>query len=258
MQRKTAVVVGLGQLGRIFAGGLLRTGFTVVPVNRGDALSPIAARVPTPALVLVAVAEPDLPAVLAALPVSWRTCCALLQNELLPRDWRTHGVERPTVAVVWFEKKKGADAKPILPSPVFGPAAEILCGALTAIGLPARGIADEETLIYELARKNLYILATNIGGLKTGGNVGQLWRGHSALARAVASEVLDIQDWLTGRKNDREHLLHGLAEAIDADPDHLCTGRSAAQRLARNLHFADEAGIKAPTLRAIQQAAAAH
>jgi hypothetical protein len=40
---KMAVMIGLGQLGRVFAGGLLKTGHGVVPVNRGDDPEAVAA-----------------------------------------------------------------------------------------------------------------------------------------------------------------------------------------------------------------------
>ena len=49
------VIIGLGQLGRVFAGGLLRVGCSVVPVNRGDDMAALAQRHPAPELVLVAV-----------------------------------------------------------------------------------------------------------------------------------------------------------------------------------------------------------
>ena len=101
------VVVGLGQLGRVFAGGLLRVGRAVVPLNRGDDMAALAQHHPAPELVLVAFAENDLHSVLAALPASWKQRVALIQNELLPRDWLAHGDTDPTVISVWFEKKKG-------------------------------------------------------------------------------------------------------------------------------------------------------
>jgi len=100
------IIIGLGQLGRVFAGGLLRVGSTVVPVNRGDDMNTVAAAYPDPQLVLVAVGETDLHAVLAALPPSWKSRVGLIQNELLPRDWLAHGIENPTVISVWFEKRK--------------------------------------------------------------------------------------------------------------------------------------------------------
>jgi hypothetical protein len=254
MENHTIVIIGLGQLGRIFAGGFLRAGHPVVPINRGDDVDIVAARTPDPALVLVAVAENDLHAVLAAVPPAWRGRIGLIQNELLPRDWQMHGIDNPTVIPVWFEKKKGTDAKPLLPSPVYGPAADTVLRALQAVGLPCRRLEDAEALLFELVRKNLYILTTNLAGLKTGGTVGELWDSHRDFALAVAGEVLDIQDWLTGRQNDRGALIWGMAEAIAADPQHLCTGRSAPARLARALEHADAAGLPAAILRAIADA----
>ncbi|QLQ03155.1 MAG: hypothetical protein HZY77_10525 [Thiobacillus sp.] len=246
-----AVVIGLGQLGRVFAGGLLRAGRTVVPVNRGDDMAALAQRHPAPELVLVAVGEADLHTLLAALPDAWKPRAALIQNELLPRDWEAHGYVDPTVISVWFEKKKGTDAKPLIASPVAGPGAVLLCQALTAIDLPCREVAPGNELLFELVRKNVYILTTNIAGLKTGGTVSQLWAQHEAFARQVADEVMDIQDALTGVVHDRNALIAGMLEAFDGDPDHGCTGRSAPARLVRALQHADAFGLGVPTLRSL-------
>lgn len=248
---KTVIMIGLGQLGRLFAGGLLRTGHTVVPVNREDDMASVAARHPEPDLCMVSVAENDLHPVLSRLPVAWKDSVGLLQNELLPRDWQAHGIDSPTVVSVWFEKKPGSDAKPLLPSPVHGPQAQRLVDALASIALPARVVSDDDTLTWELVRKNLYILTTNIAGLEVGGTVGGLWIQHRGLAEAVAGDVLDVQDWLTGRVHDRGPLLAGLVEAIEADLNHACAGRSAPARLTRALHHADAAGLPVPTLREI-------
>ena len=245
------VVIGLGQLGRVFAGGLLRAGCSVIPINRGDDLFTVAHAHPDPALVLVAVAENDLHGVLAAMPGAWRPRVALIQNELLPRDWEKYRYAELTVISVWFEKKKGTDAKPLIPSPVAGPGAALLCRALAVIDLPCREVAQGDALLFELVRKNVYILTTNIAGLKTGGTVSQLWTQHEAFAREVANEVIDIQDALTGVKHDRDRLIAGMLEAFDGDPEHGCTGRSAPARLARALAYADEYGLSVPTLRAL-------
>lgn len=245
------IIIGLGQLGRVFAGGLLRTGHTVVPVNRGDDMLTVAHAQPDPALVLVAVAENDLHTVLAGLPGAWRPRVALIQNELLPRDWEKYRYTDPTVISVWFEKKKGTDAKPLIPSPVAGPGAALLCRALASIDLPCREVAPGDALRFELVRKNVYILTTNIAGLKTGGTVSQLWSQHEAFARKVASEVIDIQDALTGVAHDRDALIAGMLEAFEGDPAHGCTGRSAPARLARVLTHADAFGLSVPTLRAL-------
>lgn len=248
---KSVVIIGLGQLGRVFAGGLLRTGHSVVPVNRGDDMQALADRQPNPDLCLVSVAENDLHPVLSRLPPAWKDCVGLLQNELLPRDWQAHDIRDPSVISVWFEKKPGTDAKALLPSPAHGPQAPRLVAALDSIGLPARVVADEDAMLWELVRKNLYILTTNIAGLEVGGDVGKLWARHRDLAEAVAGEVLDIQDWLTARSHPRAPLMAGLVQALEADPAHTCAGRSAPARLARALQHADSAGLAVPVLRRI-------
>jgi len=131
-----AVIIGLGQLGRVFAGGLLRVGCSVVPLNRNDDMAALARVHPNPERVLVAVGENDLHTVLGNLPDVWKSRIALIQNELLPRDWQAHGLVNPTVISVWFEKKKGIDAKPLIASPVAGPGADLLLRALAPSTCP--------------------------------------------------------------------------------------------------------------------------
>lgn len=245
------VVIGLGQLGRVFAGSLLRAGCTVVPANRSDDLLTVAKAHPEPELVLVAVGENDLHGVLGALPSAWRSRVALIQNELLPCDWEKYRYADPTVMSVWFEKKQGTDARPLIASPVAGQGAALLCRALATIGLPCREVAIGDAQLFELLRKNVYILTTNLAGLKTSGTVSQLWAQHAGFARQVANDVMDIQDALTGRQHDRDALIAGMLEAFDGDPQHACTGRSAPARLARAIGHADEFGLAVPTLRAL-------
>lgn len=248
-----AVVIGIGELGSVFARGLLRCGHPVYPITRGMDMARAAAEMPQPRLVLVAVAEDDLHATLAAIPPAWRDRLCLLQNELLPRDWQTHDIADPTVIAVWFEKKKGMDSKVLLPSPTAGPHAATISDALTAVGIPARTLASNDDLLYELVRKNVYILTINIAGLVTGGTVSELWRDHEGFARAVAGEVIDIQEWLSGETFVRARLLDGMLEAFAADPEHKCMGRTAPARLQRALAHADAAGLAVPELRAIER-----
>lgn len=250
---KPATVIGLGEIGGVFARGLLKTGHPVYPIVRGMDMTLEADAIPEPEIALVAVAEGDLRPVVSALPHAWRDRVVLIQNELLPRDWEAMGLETPTVVSVWFEKKKGQDAKVVLPSPIFGPRSEILRGALNALEIPSAVLQNPEELLFELVRKNLYILTTNICGLETGGTVSALWSGHRSLAQAVAQNVLDLQEWLVGESLDRERLLRGMVEAFEGDPDHKCMGRSAPARLERALALAERANLAVDHLRRIQQ-----
>ncbi|OOZ41305.1 hypothetical protein BOW53_04065 [Solemya pervernicosa gill symbiont] len=248
---KPIIVVGLGEMASVFTRAILRLGHPVFPVTRNTDMEAEARALAEPAMVLVAVGENDLHPVLEKLPAAWRNHVALLQNELLPDDWKRHGLENPTVISVWFEKKKGQDYKVLVPSPAFGPAAALLESALETLEIPCWEVADEEELLFELVRKNLYIVTTNIAGLVVGGNVDSLWNGHNALAREVASEVLDIQFCLIGQELDRDKLIEAMVEAIQGDLEHKCMGRSAPGRLARAISLADEAGLAVPKLREI-------
>jgi hypothetical protein len=238
-------------MGGVFARALLRTGRAVYPVLRATALDVAADLMPDPELALVTVGEADLTDVLATLPETWKRRAALIQNELLPRDWIAAGLADPTVAVVWFEKKPGRDVKVIIPTPVGGPRASLLVDALAAIGIPAIRVDDASALEWELVRKNLYILTANIAGLITGGTVRELWDGHRDLAESVAAEILDIQEWLVGRSLDRPSLVAAMVDAFNADPGHGATGRSAPSRLTRALGHASAASIDTPTLNSI-------
>ena len=249
---KPVVIVGIGEIGGVFARGLLRSGYPLVPVNRQDNIGQLAEDYSDPQAVLLTVAEKDLHPALDSIPVAWRDRLCLVQNELLPRDWLAHGINTPTVTSVWFEKKPGMDVKPVVASPVFGPHADILTAALEALNIPATTLESADQLLFELVRKNLYILTTNIAGLVAGGNVSELWQNHRTLAIEVAEDVLTLQEHLTGQSLDNKALIDAMLVAFDGDPEHGCTGRSAAQRLQRALQLADEADLEVQTLRRIQ------
>jgi hypothetical protein len=199
----------------------------------------------------VAVAEKDLADILADIPEKWRSRLGLLQNELLPADWKRYQISSPTVISVWFEKKKGQDYNVFIPSPVYGPAADIISNSLKTIDIPCRTLTTEDELLLELVLKNVYVLTLNIAGLKTGGTAGSLWFKNNSFALSVADEIIDVQAWLTETELSREHLIKGMEQAIKGEPNHNCVGRSAAARLERTVKIADEAGLAVPKIREI-------
>lgn len=251
MAKKPVVVIGIGEMGSVFARGLLRLGHPVYPVNRDTDMKALARRLPKPRMVLVAVGEAVLPALLGEIPKAWRGRLALLQNELLPDDYRH--LPDVTVVSVWFEKKRGQDVKVIIPSPAHGPRAKLLARALATLDIPVRPVGSSREMQFELVAKNLYILTSNIAGLRTGGSVGALWSANQDLARAVANEVIALQEGLTGSRFNNDDLIAAMVAAFEGDPDHQCTGRSAPARLRRALSHADRLGLELPTLRAIER-----
>ena len=251
--KRPIIIIGIGEMGSVFARGFLRLGHPVYPVTRADSVREVAAEVPEPAAVIIAVGENDLHPILETLPEAWWDSLVLIQNELLPQDWQDYDFSHPTIMSVWFEKKKGQDVKVVVPSIAHGPNAELLASALGTLDIPVEIVHDENRLLFELVRKNLYILTTNIAGLETGGTVHELWRDHQELAKSVAREVLDIQAWLTGESLDKDNLMQAMLTAFEGDPNHQCMGRSAPARLARVLELAKQGNIKTPILEAIAE-----
>jgi hypothetical protein len=249
---KFVVIIGMGELGELFARGFLKLGYPVYPVLRSMQLATVVSAIPEPELVLLAVGEEDLHSQLDILPEDWRDRLAFLQNELLPCDWHRHDIVDPTVIVVWFDKKKGRPFKALLPSYVSGPKADLITSSLQIIDVPCREISREQHL-YEMIRKNLYILTVNIAGLKMspGSTVNKLWADYREMTEILVKELLDVQEWLVQGKLPRDKLLAGMLEVFSADPEHICRGRTAPERLNRVLKFANIAGISVPMLQAI-------
>jgi hypothetical protein len=253
--KASIVIIGIGELAGVFAKAFLRNGHPVVPITRHMDMAGEAENLPQPRLVLVAVAEKDFHAVMETIPDRWRNKLVLLQNELLPRDWEAYDIENPTVISVWFEKKKGMDYNAILPSPVYGPVAALIAGSLEQIDVPCRILDSRDDLIFELALKNVFVFTINIAGLvlEEGTTTSMLWQKHQKLAVEVADNVIDLQEFLTGKTFSRDRLRDGLLAGIEGDPHHKCKGRAAPGRLARVVQLADDAALTIQTIRDIDR-----
>ena len=143
------------------------------------------------------------------------------------------------------------DSKVVIPPPIFGKKDTLVFDALAPFKLPSYILDTTEALNYELIRKNLYILITNIAGLEVYGNIESLNKDHNEIIQAVSNDVLDIQDWLTETTNEHSRLIEGIMEAFNGDPQHCYMGPSAPVHLTRALGFADQAGLPTSKLEEI-------
>ena len=84
--KNSVVVIGMGEMGSVFARGFLRAGYPVIPLTRDMDMKTESQAIDNPELVVVAVGEADLHAVLEQLPEAWSDRLLLMQNELLPDD----------------------------------------------------------------------------------------------------------------------------------------------------------------------------
>mgnify|MGYP001161327826 CR=1 FL=1 len=248
---KPIMIVGIGEIGGVFAKGFLKTGYMVIPISRETVIDDLAKKYPDPELILIAVNESSLQDVLKKLPAMWSKKIVLVQNELLPKDYSI--LNDPTVISIWFEKKKGQDSKEIISSPVNGPKADILKIALNSLGLAVNIVKSHDDMIFELVVKNVYILTTNIAGLKVGGNVEGLWKDNNDLMQNVFRDVLSIQQALLNKKINEKKVLKSLVIAFEGDLQHKCMGRSAPERLRRAISDANKFQLEIPTLREIHK-----
>lgn len=251
MMKAPIVIVGIGELGGVFAHGFLRSGYPVYPVTRRMDMEAQSKLLPEPALVLVAVQEDELHPVLDKIPTPWLNKVGLLQNELLPHDWQRHPLVEPTIAVVWFEKKKSMVLTNILYTSVYGPGAKLMEQALVQENIPVHFPKNEAELLYELVRKSLYILTVNVAGLVENCSVIELWHDNQALALELAHEAIVIQQYLTGETLPEQKLIQGMVEGIEDCPNRKCKGRRAFQRLQRCIEYADKGGLHIPKMREI-------
>jgi hypothetical protein len=138
----------------------------------------------------------------------------LLQNELVPPSWHARSIVKPTVLVVWFEKKRGRAIQEVRETEIAGPHAGLFVRALAAMDVGAREISELD-LVSALVVKNLYIVGANVLGLAIGGTTGDLVRAHGARTERVLREVLAVERARLGPEVtlDRDDV---LARTIDA------------------------------------------
>lgn len=248
----------MGELGSVFAVALLRRGFIVTPVLRTTPNEALAQEPLEPTLCVITVGEDALGNVLDGGLRKYSDRWVLVQNELRPSEWERRGLSTPTIAIVWFEKKPGRDVRALVSTPVFGPKAAIIANALSGLGLPAHVETDPERLVFEMALKNLYILAMNFAGLIHDTDVGTLWHQHQSFLDPICNEVIELESAQMQRALPASSLKIELERIVAADPRHVAVGRTARHRLARALATARRLGLSTPTLDEIAQRAEEH
>jgi hypothetical protein len=249
--KEPVVIIGMGNMGGVFSQALLHRGVPVYPLVRGMDPKALERRLPHPALVLMALNEDRLHSYLPQLGEGWKESIGLLQNEILPRDWEKHAITNPTVAIVWFEKRPHMPVTPYFPSLVYGPQAGLLEQALDGQDIPVARIHDSEQLLFELVRKNLYIITLQVAGLIASGTIGEVWQARRGEITEIAENVLDVQEALSGGELPRQRLMEQLRRDFEGQPDKGTSGRSALGRLKRAVQNADDYNLAVSRLRGI-------
>jgi hypothetical protein len=243
------VVIGLGELGKVFAQSALGAGVRVTPIRRQDDMAQRLRGLSPESPLLVAVGEEALLPVLDALPAERRDAVILLQNELWPTVWRSRAME-PSVVLPWALQKPGLSRLVVGTSPVFGRQSALLCTLCAGAGIPSEPLRDELALMQALADKYAFILTINALGAWRDDVLGAFLQSASARVEALCREASALSAVLTGAPIDASRCLSRTLEAMAAMASVSARGRTAKVRVARALAHAHDLGVAVPTLEA--------
>jgi hypothetical protein len=235
------VVVGPGQLGRLYAGGALRLGRQVTPVRRGDDVEDILQAVEKGAPVLIATGEAGMPEVASRLPADRKDDAILVQNELFASVWEAAGLRSPTVAVVWLSSKPGRPLEVARPTALWGRHATLMADVHEALGLPC-AVVDDKTITLELVAKFAFILGINTLGLEADHSLAGWLREDETRVRSVMADAVTLGAALGG-KVDEGAAVEVAKEAMIALGEYPAAGRSAPARKARAKAEAERLGL---------------
>lgn len=241
-------VIGIGQLGQLYAGGALRLGLRVTPLLRGQDRPAFYDALPPGTPLLLSLPEDALAGEVAQVPAARKDDVVLVQNELFPTQWRALGLANPTVLTVWLSKKKSRPVEVARATLAHGPFARLFVQIHEALGLPARVATDESELLQDIVAKYVFILTINALGLVENLTLGEWLKRDPEGVRALIAEAARLGSWHAGQEVPPERLTPAVLAAMEALHGYPARGRSAGERLARAQRDLAEATIAAPRL----------
>ncbi len=240
-------IVGLGELGKLFGSAALAAGFRVTPLLRSVPVAATVEALPEHTPLLIAVSEPSLPEVFAALPGNRRGDAILLQNELFPSFWANES-EPPTVMIPWLLKKKGNPQIVIRGTPVFGRHTTTVNALHEALGIPCTPLEDASALAKELVYKYAFILTINALGVWRDRTLGRWLDEEPVRVRDLANEFTRLGALLANTQVDEHVAVQLTLAGMHAMATVSARGRSAAVRVARAQQNAKTLGLTLPLL----------
>jgi hypothetical protein len=231
---RDVVVLGVGQLGRMFGGAALASGFRVTPLLRANVETDHEAftNAAPDAPVVVAVGEAALADAVARVPSDRHGDLVLLQNELFPDVWRALlGDSEPTVVVVWSNVKKGRPVEIGRATAVFGKHASFVKDVHAALDVPCVELASSAELVDELVAKYAFLLGVNALGLEQSRTVGEWLAADRAHVDDVVARFIALAEARAQRKSIGA--AEKVTEAMHALRAMPAAGRTAHERLER-------------------------
>ena len=247
MTHRAAAVIGLGNLGRLYAGGWLRAGYAVHPIGRRTDARAVLNGLPERTPLLCAVGEASLANAVEAVPPARRGDLIFVQNELFPEDLQRLGTPDATIAVVWTLVKAGFPLILGRRLAVTGPQEEAFAEACAALEHPVLAGAP---IGWECATKYAFIVAMNALGLLRADTLGAWLADDPERVEALIADACRVALARIGApETDLARAVAEVAEGVEGFRALPCRGRSSAARVARALNTAETLGIHIPALR---------
>lgn len=244
---RNLVVIGIGELGKLFGAAALRAGIRVTPITRQMSIERSLQGCDPGTPILVAVGEQALGPVLDGLPRAHRSSLILLQNELFPSAWR--GLEMPTVLIPWVLQKRGLPTQVAAPSPYFGKHAALLRELLEHVPISGHELVEQHALMQALVDKYTFILTINTLGVLVDRSLGRWLEEDAPLVASVCAEASELGAALCGTQVDHTQCLTITKQAMLALATVPARGRTALDRVTRAHHHAQRLGIDSPILK---------
>ncbi|MFT5991967.1 MAG: hypothetical protein ACJA1R_003054 [Flavobacteriales bacterium] len=244
------VLWGVGQLGRLYAGGALRAGYSVTPITRSTDPLPALLAHPEGTPILCAVGEDAIDAVVEQVPIERRDDLIFVQNELFSsqlEDWKASAA---TLAVVWTL------CKPKLPlivsraTAVGGRHAGAVAQWHACLDLPCQ-IVEPSKLGVEAAAKYAFVVAINALGVREARPVGQWLAAEPELAEAVVNEAVLLSAVMAGHPRATPEIAIAVNAGLAGFAALPTRGRTAQQRVARALRAAERLQVAMPVITGI-------
>ncbi len=247
------IVMGLGELGQLYASAALKTGIRVTPLTRTTPVEQALEGLPTQTPLLVAVGEKDLESALQSLPKSRLDSLILLQNELFPAQWERFS-KHVTLMIPWLLKKKGEPLLVARSTPVFGQFAPLVEALHIALGFQAEALPDPLALKQAIVDKYAFILSVNALGLVRDLTLAE-WLAHdTTYIDALAREAAALGAAQVGMEVRVEQTLSEVRSGLEHMGAMRARGRTAKDRVLRALAHAKHFRISAPAFERAAQA----
>jgi ketopantoate reductase len=245
------VIVGMGEVGRRLAQGADAMKLAYWPVTREAGQQWLSE--PRGVPLLVCVRENDLPAVLAHVPPERGGDLIFVQNGFV--DELIAPYPEATRAVIWFTVK-GSFFADLLPSPVFGPRADLVRRLISAAGASAEALADQDVFRRYALEKAVWSCVVGAPLAVWGVDLATARHERMADVKAIVDEACDVVRVALGTEIAPQRVMATLDDTSTQLGWMRGGTKAVAWRNGRLVEWGERCGIPTPANRAVVEAVA--